>query len=524
MKFHTRSLILILFATILVAGCGNNAPAEQPQEAASGNAQQQEQELIIAGQEIAASLDPVQPLTSSYLRLAGAAEALFQVNSDGQIEPSLAEGAEEMDANTWEIKLRPGVKFWSGASVDAAAVIASLERSKAEDLQAQPFLTDLTFTALDEITIQVKTAGEHLPVPLNLSYYQTVIHNTEASHDTVESMDMTGMYRVVEFTPKQRLVLEINENYWGEAPTISRVVYEEISDGQTRALSALSGRTHVALNIPVTSLPEFTGSDAADIVAAPVANTQTIYLNLNQPQLQDVRVRQALSWAIDREELVLLAAEDQSVPISTWLSSNPDYAEARDAVYDRQNQERAGQLLDEAGWLAGDDGLRAKDGKVLSVRLMTWGGEKALGEVLQNYWSQIGIQAQVQHGDYSLIETARESGDWDASIEAWNTFGDTYTLLAGQYTPEGSANYGSYEDEQTVALLEQMRTETDAEAKRELALQVNTRVAEQAPVIALFPRPYLTAVSSQLQGFKEHFRQFENVVKADLSLGTATAN
>jgi peptide/nickel transport system substrate-binding protein len=177
----------------------------------------------------------------------------------------------------------------------------------------------------------------------------------------------------------------------------------------------------------------------------------------------------------------------------------------------------AGRLLDEAGWVTGSDGIRYKDGKPLNVRLMTWGDDKALGEALQNQWSKIGVQAEVQHGDYSLITAAREKGEWDASIEAWSTFGDLYSLLSGQFSPDGSANYGGYNDEETVRLLAQLKDAADEAARRPLALKINERVARQAPVIALYPRPQITAVSTSLQGFEEHFRQFENTVNANLS-------
>lgn len=530
---HMKNKLLLLAALsiFLIAGCsaatssqGTAASSEtassdtavpETPEAESGNSEPPQQ-LVVAGQEIAASLDPVQPLTASYLRAMGAAEALFRVNAEGNIEPSLAEEAAAVDSTTWEITLRSGVRFWSGAAVDADAVIASLERSQAEDEQAQPFLKDLAFDKADDRTIRVRTGTEHVNVPLNLSYYQTVIHNVETPHDSVETMDLTGMYRVIEFIPKQKMVLEANENYWGAKPAIPRVVHEEIADGQTRALSVLSGRSHIGLNIPVTSLEQFKENAVANLSAAPVANTQTIYLNLKKAQFEDPKVRQALSWALDRDELVLLGAEGQSVPVTTWLGSNPAFPEARQAVYDKPDPAQAERLLDEAGWVKGSDGIRYKEGAPLTLRLMTWGGDKALGEALQHQWTKIGVKAEVQHGDYSLIQTARESGEWDASIEAWSTFGDTYSLLAGQFSPEGGGNYGGYDDEVTNSLLARLQAASDEAERRDLALQINQRVAEQAPIIALYPRPHVTAVSKQLAGFEEHFRQFENIVNADL--------
>lgn len=506
---------VILSGLLLAAACSSNTDTPAADSGKGGA-----EELIIADQEIAASLDPVQTLTASYLVSVGAAETLFKVNAEGGVEPTLAESAIELDPMLWEIRLREGARFWSGKEIDADAVIASLERSREKDLQSRPFLDGLRLEKADTHTIHIHTDRPHMTVPLNLSYYQTVIHNAEAAHDAVETMDLTGMYRVTEFLPKQKMVLETHEGYWGTRPDIPRIIHEEISDEQTRVLAVLSGRSHIAIKIPVTSLPQFQDSDTAGLVASPAANTQTIYLNLSRPHLADERVRQALSWSLDREELVTLGAEGQSVPVATWLGSNPAYAEARNSVYTGFNADRAAQLLDEAGWMQEADGIRYKDGEPLTVRLMTWGGDKALGEALQSQWMRAGVKAEVQHGDYSLIHTARETGDWDASIEAWSTFGDEYTLLSGQYTPDGSANYGGYDDPMTNEWLAELAAAADPDARRDWALKINERVAEQAPVISLFPRPQLTAVSAKLDGFEEHFRQFENIVNANLRWAT----
>lgn len=521
------TVFMMLAALLALVGCNGGSPgASEPAGNAAGEGasaspsdkQQEAAELVVVSQDIAAALDPVQPLTSAYLRAIGAAEALFIVGADGQVEPSLAKSAKQLDAHTWEIGLRPEARFWSGRAVDADAVIESLERSRKLDLQAKPYLDDLTFAKKEAYTVEVKTQRANLPVPLHLSYYQTVIHNAQTAHQSVETTDFTGMYKIVSFTAKQKMELARNDAYWGKKPAIAKVVFEQITDEQTRVLTALSGRAHIAMNIPATAIAQFKSQDKMRLSAAPAANTQTVYLNLSKEQFADVRVRQALSWGIDREELVLLAAEGQSVPVSTWLGSNPAFAEAKKAVYPRFDPAKAAELLDAAGWTKGADGVRRKDGQPLTLRLMTWGGDKALGETLQHQWTKLGIQAEVRHVDYSLIQAARKTGDWDASIEAWTTFGDEWTMLSGQFAPGATGNYGGYDNAETNRLLDQLAEATSSEERRKLALTVNNQVAEQAPIISLFPRPQLTAVSKQLDGFADHFRQFENIVNAELSL------
>ena len=98
------------------------------------------------------------------------------------------------------------------------------------------------------------------------------------------------------------------------------------------------------------------------------------------------------------DELVLLEAEGRSFPVTTWLGSNPRYRDSVGGIYDHYDPERAGALLDEAGWKLEKDGLRRRDGVVLSMRLMTWGPGKAVGEAIQHQWTKLGVASAVNRG------------------------------------------------------------------------------------------------------------------------------
>jgi peptide/nickel transport system substrate-binding protein len=363
-----KSVVLLaaclMGAAPLVSGCSGKEAAKGVKDT-----------LVVVQREVAYTLNPMKVNSASFLRGVGAAEALFSVDRDGVVHPEIAESAQQLDSATWRIAIRQNIKFWSGATVDADSVISSFEDSKRNDPHFLAYLQDLTFSKIDDRTIQITTAREFMNVPLNLSYYQTVIHNSRASFETVETTDLTGMYIIKEFEPKRKIVLEINENYWGKKPAIKNVINEEIPDEQTRVLMALSGDADIVTDIPVSAIAQIEKSDALTLIDSPRAAPQTIYFNLRQPQFQDVRVRQALSWALNREELVILGAEGHTSAVSTWFGSNPAYPEEKNAVYPRQDIQKPEQLLDEALWLKGPDGVRRKNGTPLSIRLLTWGDE-----------------------------------------------------------------------------------------------------------------------------------------------------
>jgi peptide/nickel transport system substrate-binding protein len=314
------------------------------------------------------------------------------------------------------------------------------------------------------------------------------------------------------------MVFEVNENYWGKKPNIPRVIHEEIVDEDARALAALSGRYHIVLNIPFANIAQFKTSDVAYVSTVPASNAQTIYLNLDKPHLQDKRVRQALSWGLDRDELIKVGEEGLGTPVTTWLGSNPAFPELRNAFFESYDPDKAAKLLEEAGWILGSDGYRYKDGKQLSMFLQTWRNDKALGEAIQIQWARLGVNTTVQHGTYSLIQTARETGEWIATIEAWGSFGNLPALLKVQYAPDGAANYGGFDDEYTNQLLEQISNTVEEKERRELAIKLTMHIADLSPAIYLCPRPEPTAISNSLEGFVPHFRQYENIANANMRI------
>ncbi len=511
-------------AALPVATSAATAPTTAPVEPSSAPLAE-DQELVIVGQDIAAGLDPVHELTSAYLRSVGAGEALMKVQADGTVAPELALSITQRTTTTWDIALRPNVTFWSGAPVDAAAVQASLERSRALDPQAAPFLDGLTFTVIDPLTLQVATATPNPLTPFNLSYYQLLIHNAaaygkQANPFELTAMDLTGPYKVAEFTPKQAMVLVPNSGYWGTPPTLQRVRHEEVKDAQARVLAAQSGQADIVTGIPAEAAVTLQDDPLVSLMPVPAANTTTVYFNLQAPALSDVRVRQALNWGVDRQEVIDLAREGFSTPAASWLASNPAYPEAAQQGYPTFDLPKAQALLDAAGWtLGGESAMRSKDGVPLTIRLMSFGGEKAVSEVLQQQWTRLGVTVEVEHvDDYGLIQARRDAGDWDALIEAWSTFGDPQALLAGQFKAGGKANYGGFDDPEVAALFDQLATAVSDADRRSLILAINGRASEQAPIVALHPRPQITAVQPRVRGFEPHFRQFEHLVVPGLTV------
>lgn len=210
--------------------------------------------------------------------------------------------------------------------------------------------------------------------------------------------------------------------------------------------------------------------------------------------------------------------EGLSEPVTVWLGSNPAYADIKNAFFDLYNPNEAARLLDEAGWELSDDGYRYKDGKPLAMLVRTFRNDRALGEAVQIQWERLGVKTNTQHGDYSLMTTAYGNGDWDGAIEGWGCYGDVVSLLNTQYGRNGAANYGHFTDARLDQYLSELGAAANAESRKEIAKELSLYIAEQSPAIYICPRPQITTVSNTLEGFVPHFRQFENVVNANLRI------
>jgi peptide/nickel transport system substrate-binding protein len=512
-----RRTLTAIVATLLVAAtaCGGGDGGGT----ASG-------QLTLAVAKINATLDPAEALTTSYLRAYGAGESLAKIQADGTVAPELAESIEQTSPDTWTVVLREGAMFHSGAPVDAEAVRASLERSATENELAGDLLEGLTISVVDPRTLTVRSSGPSPFLDYTLSHYELQIHNVGAYRALTgpagpADADLTGPFRVTGFDAEREVTLQRNPNWWGQAPTVETITVQQVADPEARAQIALAGQADVADLLPSSAVPELETADGLTLAGAPAANTVAVYLNPASPAapaLADQRVRQALAWAVDRQAVAEIAGEGLTEAAPSWLASNPAYPQADEQGFTRHDPERAARLLDEAGWVLGPDGRRAKDGVPLAFRLQTWGTEGPTGEVLQSQWAALGADVQLSYVDNTLVQQARERGDWDAQTAAFTTLGNVPSLFAVQLSPGGSGNYGHYDLPQVAALVERANTAADEQARTAAVLELNALHADVVPAVPVHPRPQATAVAGRVAGFVPHPLQYENLVQPGITL------
>ena len=250
----------------------------------------------------------------------------LDVRGDKGLMPRLADSWEDKGDGTWQFKLHPGVTFSDGTTLDAADVKHSFDRVFSDQMtceSARYFAdTTLTFTVVDDLTVDVKAEPAQPILPLLMSLVTIV--PSETPMEFVREPVGTGPYEMTEWTAGQQIVLTRRDDYWGTQPEVTKATYLFRSEPAVRAGMVAAGEADIA--------PQIT-AEVADNKATDFSylNSETVYLRIDSQDAptSDIRVRKALNAAIDREAFIgtVLAAGTElataMVPPTT-LGWNPD--------------------------------------------------------------------------------------------------------------------------------------------------------------------------------------------------------
>jgi ABC-type transport system substrate-binding protein len=301
----------------------------------------------------------------------------------------------------------------------------------------------------------------------------------------------TGPFRFVRWQRDELVELARNDAYWKGPAEFERVILRTIPDPVTQELEFRAGAvdTYTALPHQVARYRQ----DPRYRAVSTVTNTYSyIAYNLRRPVFQDVRVRRALSMAIDVDSLIenVLYGEAQRVS-GPYYASTVFYNPATPLVpYDPEGAKR---LLAEAGWTPGPDGILAKDGTRLAFKLITNNGNpqrRAIMTIAQDAWKRLGVDVVTQAFEWTVfLEEFVNPGDFDALVLGWSggaldpdLFQIWHSSQAGKY----QLNFAGYASPEADRLIEQIRIDYEPEKRLALAHRLHERIARDQPFTFLF--------------------------------------
>lgn len=481
----------------LVAACAGEAVP---------SSQDQQRPLKVVGQFELHSLDP--STSGGFFTRLQVAETLVDADLDGALQPGLATGWETSSGGlTWRFPLRPGAVFHDGTAVTAAAVASALEtaRTKAGTPLAAAPVTAITADGGD---VRVDLARPYAPLAAVLAHTSTQIlaPGSYGPDGAVTKVIGSGPYRVERLEPPATIELTAFEQWQGTQPAITRVDYQAAGRSESRALMAESGQADVTFGMDPTSMQRLKQAGALEIASVTLPRTILLKVNAGHAILGDVRVRRALSMALDRESMATALLRDPEMAATQLFPpSLPEWHRQSIAplAYDPSG---ARELLAEAGWRPGNDGILVRDGRRFSITLRTFPDRPELPVIataVQAKLKDLGIALDVKVGNSSEIPAGHQDGSLELGLYARNyaLVPDALVTLAEDFGPDG-ADYGAmgWTSPALASALDTMAGTADTGVLDNGRQQVTDILQNELPVIPVAWYRQSAVVSPRVQG------------------------
>jgi len=437
------------------------------------------------------NLDPASDNSVTVNDKALIVETLVGANQDFTLKPLLATSWKQLDDNTWEIHLREGVTFHDGSKMTADDVKFSIERANKLDATVKSLLKLDSVEVVDPNTIRIRTKSPNSILPAILHYASTAIISPKSVDDTgdIKTLIGTGPFKLESLDSKTHvLTVSKNENWWGGEVKLNKIILKPITDPNTRALALESGDVDFTADVPYSETDRIDGLDGINVEKYSNPRIYKININLKRAPLDDVRVRQAISYSIDRDLIAKNVLFNVGSPAIGPFMPSMFWANQSLKPYN-YDVEKAKKLLDDAGWKdTNGDGIREKNGKPLEFSLMTYPerpGLPPIAEAIAGQLKDVGIKINTEVMEYGVVADRQKRGDWDLYLIAANTgmVPDPLYYLSQTYGTDGSSNQPGYSNPKVDSILSQAYKAGDQKARIKMLDDLEGIVQEEVPVI-----------------------------------------
>ncbi|MFW2422771.1 MAG: ABC transporter substrate-binding protein [Porticoccaceae bacterium] len=527
---YSIRLLLILAAGLFIAACSTDAPTKKADDSKT---------LTIGITQYPSTLHPniESMVAKSYIR-GMTARALTIYNHDWQLQCSLCVELPTLDNGLAVLEQTPdgkpgiavtyqipaGLKWADGQPLTSADFEFAWQvgRNPAAGVNNLEFyrsayqfdrVDEQTFTLhLDRVTFAYNQLGDMYPLPMHLEAELYAEDPLEYRHRTLYNSDITrpglyyGPYMIASVEQGASLTLVRNPHWHGQPPQFDKIVVKAIQNTSALEANLLSGTIDMVageLGLQLDQALSFANrhGEKFNIVYKPGLQYEHIDLNLDNPILAQLAVRQALLYAIDREEINQRIFAGQQ-PVADGPVSPLDRVASSDVPRYNYQPQKAAQLLDSAGWAMAENGLRYNSaGEPLRLEIMSTAGNKTrelLQQVIQGQLQQVGIDLRINNQAPRVFfgQTTRERRYSGMALFAWISAPESVprsTLHSSEIPTADNnfagQNYTGFSNAEMDQLLEQLETTLDFNQRLPLWHRLQAIYAEQLPVLPLFWRP-----------------------------------
>ena len=404
------------------------------------------------------------------------------------VAPSLAERWEVPDPLTYIFHLHRGVKFHDGRPLTARDVkwtFDSLLTGKIRSTRAGAYRLVDRVDAPDEFTVIFRMKETDAAILWNLSEGAVGIVPYGSGDEVTRNPIGSGPFKFVSAETDREVVIERNDEYWGEKPKLARVRFAVVPDATTEALELRKGGGDIAVNsLTSDTVLTLAREPSLAVEIAPGTEVQYLGFNLRDPILRNVRVRQAIAYALDRRPMIEYLWRGEAEPARSVLPPQSWAYDGHVASYDH-DPAKANQLLDAAGYPV-VNGVRFH----ITMKTSTTESTRLMVAVMQQQLREVGIAldirsfesatffSDVQHGAFQMYGLRWIGGNEDPDIFE-------YAFHSSRFPPNG-ANRVFYSNPKIDALIDRGRREVDPSVRKPIYAEVQRILADDLPYVNLW--------------------------------------
>lgn len=416
-------------------------------------------------------------------------EGLTRFMSDGSVVAGLAESWEiSEDGTIYTFALRDGVTFHDGTTMDAEDVKFTLDRARAEDsanAQKSLFAGISEVTVIDPTTVEVKLSAPDGNFLFNMAWGDAVIVAPESIENIKQTPIGTGPFKFDNWVQGDRIEISRNPDYWGDAPALEAATFKFISD-PTAAFAAMMAQDIDAFaGFPAPeNLPQFEADPRFQVLVGSTEGETILSTNNKLPPLDDVRVREAIAHAIDRQAIIDGAMFGLGTPIGTHFAPhNPDYVDL--TAQSNYDPEKSKALLAEAGYA---------DGFTTTLKLPPPSYARRGGEIIASQLRAVGIETEITNLEWAQwLEEVFRGKDFGLTIVSHTEPFDIGIYARPDY-------YFQYDNPAFQELMTTLGATSDPAARSELLTQAQTMIADDYVNGYLFQLAFPTVADARIKG------------------------
>jgi peptide/nickel transport system substrate-binding protein len=525
-RLNYRFLTVLILMTFVFSACAPAAPATEAPAAEAPSST-----IVVALAAAPVSLDPADHRSrESETVIRNMFDGLVTRDSTNGVHMQLAESMEWTDEQTLNIVLRQGVMFHNGTEMTADDVVFTFERIINENQIEFPEAHTSPRKGLIAPLESIEKTGDYSvtmhfsgpwPPAMQLLVHQQIVPKAYIEEVGTEGFIAnpvgTGPFKFVSTQPGfEQVTLERFEDYYGGSPDLApvglacagQVVFQVIPEASTRVSALLAGEVDIITNVPQDLIENLSANENVQVRTAAGTQPKWIELNVNMAPFDDVNVRKALNYAVDKDLIIQQIYGGRAVALPGALSPFNSFANKSLSAYPYDTA-MAQDLLSQAGWEDTDgDGILDKDGQPFTMTIDTLEEWRPLAEAVADMYRAIGVDANVRFWEYSVIQPQLLAGERQAYLDDW---GDSAFDPVGHFeakwhgfvadTPFGRGNFSTYNNERVNELIEQGETTGDTAARQAIYDEAQQIVYDEAPAVFLILPEEVEAASAAISNW-----------------------